>query len=138
MMLHMHRLGQAGSLTLVKADGTEQPLLDIPRWDFDWQFSYELSEPVDFQDGDKLRLECIFDNSIEGFGAVLRVHGGVEENIWGNELHFSRHQRRVLLVLGLRRLGRLGGRRRRGGLLLGRLERLLPMLGSWRRSVGAG
>lgn len=38
-------------------------LLDIPAWDFDWQGSYSLREPVTFEPGDVLSIECNFDNS---------------------------------------------------------------------------
>lgn len=63
MMMHMHRLGKSGKLMLLKADGTEEMLIDIPVWDFDWQFTYVLENSVEFEEGDELYLECIFDNS---------------------------------------------------------------------------
>jgi len=61
-MLHMHRLGASGSVSLIHEDGSEDPLLVIPEWDFDWQFSFELATPVDFKDGDQLSLTCTYDN----------------------------------------------------------------------------
>jgi hypothetical protein len=61
-MLHMHRLGASGSVSLIHEDGSEDPLLVIPEWDFDWQFSFELATPVDFKEGDKLSLTCTYDN----------------------------------------------------------------------------
>jgi len=61
-MLHMHRLGASGEISVLREDGTEEPILVIPAWDFDWQFSYELATPVDFGEGDQLSLTCTYDN----------------------------------------------------------------------------
>jgi hypothetical protein len=61
-MLHMHRLGASGKISVIREDGSEEPILGIPEWDFDWQFSYELAVPVDFHEGDKLSLTCSYDN----------------------------------------------------------------------------
>ena len=63
LMMHMHRLGRSGEVILVKSDGREVPILKIPQWDFDWQFTYLLREPVRFENGDALRLTCTFDNN---------------------------------------------------------------------------
>jgi hypothetical protein len=61
--LHMHQLGKRGRVSLVKADGSEECLLDIPRWDFNWQGRYRLTETVTIAPGDQIRLECEWDNS---------------------------------------------------------------------------
>ena len=63
MMMHMHRLGRSGRLVLNKSNGDQVSLLNIPEWDFDWQFTYLLNTPVVFEDGDTLTLECVFDNN---------------------------------------------------------------------------
>ncbi len=60
---HMHLLGQKADHTILRGDGSETCLLDIPRWDFGWQSAYRLSEPVRFEPGDTLRLACQWDNS---------------------------------------------------------------------------
>jgi len=65
-MLHMHRLGSRAEVHLLRADGSQVPLLDIPSWDFDWQLSYQLSSPVEFHEGDQLSLTCTYDNTTEG------------------------------------------------------------------------
>jgi hypothetical protein len=41
----------------------ESCLLDVPQWDFDWQRTYQLREPVLFEEGDGLWLRCTWDNS---------------------------------------------------------------------------
>jgi hypothetical protein len=60
---HMHLLGQRADHTILRADGSETCLLDIPRWDFGWQTAYRFAEPVVFEPGDRLRLACQWDNS---------------------------------------------------------------------------
>lgn len=60
--MHMHTLGQGGTLTVTHADGSEDCLLDLDRWDFNWQLAYRLSEPYLIEAGDNLNVSCIFDN----------------------------------------------------------------------------
>ena len=62
-MLHMHRIGERASIALHKADGDVESLVSIPEWDFDWQLSYQLSEPLRFEEGDSLALECTYNNT---------------------------------------------------------------------------
>jgi mono/diheme cytochrome c family protein len=61
--LHMHNLGKTGRTTLIRADGTEQVILDVRDWDFNWQSSYGLVDELLVQPGDRFRLECSWDNS---------------------------------------------------------------------------
>jgi mono/diheme cytochrome c family protein len=63
--LHMHLLGTRGRIWLDRSGGSEQCLLDIPRWDFNWQGTYDLVEPVTVQPGDHFNLECEWDNTAE-------------------------------------------------------------------------
>jgi hypothetical protein len=59
---HMHLLGKSMELDLLHADGTQQCLLRIPRWDFHWQGLYRLQAAVPARAGDTVRLRCHFDN----------------------------------------------------------------------------
>jgi hypothetical protein len=79
IMFHMHKLGAQGQVYLEKADGSHQKLLDIPAWDFHWQFEYQLAAPVKFEPGDKLRSRCTFDNSPGRLG----VDTATREVNWG-------------------------------------------------------
>jgi hypothetical protein len=45
-----------------RADGSQECLLSIPRWDFNWQSSYSFAEPIEFHPGDQLHLECEWNN----------------------------------------------------------------------------
>jgi hypothetical protein len=43
--------------------GDETCLLDIPAWNFHWQGGYQLKEPITFNPGDKMFVQCNFDNT---------------------------------------------------------------------------
>lgn len=62
---HMHTLGDQGRLWIEHDDGSEDCLLDIPRWDFDWQFGYRLAQTRTLSPGDKLNIECQWDNTAQ-------------------------------------------------------------------------
>jgi hypothetical protein len=62
----MHALGSGGKIGIVRANGPPdmlEPLLSIPNWDFAWQETYLLKEPVILEPGDELDVECHFDNT---------------------------------------------------------------------------
>ncbi len=61
--LHMHTKGKAARLAIEHADGQSSCLVDIKRWDFDWQRPYRLMEPVEVDPGDSISLSCTWDNS---------------------------------------------------------------------------
>jgi hypothetical protein len=62
-LLHEHLTGESARLTLEKANGDDIVLLDIPKYDFNWQITYQFQEPARFENGDQLLLECVFDNT---------------------------------------------------------------------------
>ena len=49
----------------IHADGTETCILDVPDYDFNWQRSYRLQEPVAMALGDTLELTCVWDNDTD-------------------------------------------------------------------------
>ncbi|PRQ09429.1 hypothetical protein ENSA7_08350 [Enhygromyxa salina] len=61
--LHMHELGTSASLAVLHFDGSVDCLLHIEDWDFAWQGEYFLTEPVTVKTGDRLYVECHFDNT---------------------------------------------------------------------------
>lgn len=62
---HLHQLGQSAKLTLLRANGEKQCMVDIPKWDFDWQGVYNLKEGFIVHPEDRIHLECHFDNTAE-------------------------------------------------------------------------
>lgn len=67
--LHMHELGQSARIWTTAADGEETCLMSVPDWDFHWQGSVALEEPVRISRGDTVSIECHWDNS-EGTSSV--------------------------------------------------------------------
>jgi mono/diheme cytochrome c family protein len=60
---HMHVRGKACRYEVVRAGGARTTLLDIPRYDFNWQLLYRLHEPIALSAGDTLVFTAWFDNS---------------------------------------------------------------------------
>jgi hypothetical protein len=48
----------------VYPDGTEKTILNVPKFDFNWQFNYELKEPLKIPAGSKILGLGVYDNSI--------------------------------------------------------------------------
>ena len=61
-MPHMHLRGKAFQVRTRKGD-EEQTVLDVPNYDFNWQHTYEWSEPLLLKDIDRLSFTATFDNS---------------------------------------------------------------------------
>jgi hypothetical protein len=62
-MAHMHTRGAAFKSELVHHDGSKETLLDIPRYDFNWQLRYELKTPKVLPAGSAVKVTGTFDNS---------------------------------------------------------------------------
>jgi hypothetical protein len=61
LMPHMHARGKDMTYSLEYPDGTKQVILDVPRYDFNWQLGYNVSIKV--PKGTKLHVDAHFDNS---------------------------------------------------------------------------
>lgn len=59
---HMHTLGVQVKLDAQMA-GASQCLMNIPRWDFNWQGGYNLQEPLVLKKGDKIKTQCVYNNN---------------------------------------------------------------------------
>ncbi len=64
-MGHMHTLGKSIRLTLSPDTPEEQVVLDIPTWSFDWQMNYGFEKPLRVEAGQKIRLDCAWDRSVD-------------------------------------------------------------------------
>jgi hypothetical protein len=62
---HMHLRGKSFRYDLVHPDGQEETLLDVPRYDFNWQHRYVLATPRRVAAGSRLRCTAIYDNSAD-------------------------------------------------------------------------
>ena len=62
---HMHLLGKEMKVWATLPDGSEKPLVWIKDWDFNWQATYTLKEPMALPKGTKLHLTAYYDNSAQ-------------------------------------------------------------------------
>jgi hypothetical protein len=84
-LFHMHQLGQSGHTKLYKEDGTETTILDIPKWDFNWQQEYFLKSPVSFRSGDELEVSCTWSNTAESQPIVGAERRPPQDVNWGEQ-----------------------------------------------------
>ncbi|MCH7959690.1 MAG: hypothetical protein IID08_06150 [Candidatus Hydrogenedentes bacterium] len=62
---HMHLRGVAAKYTAIFPDGTSEVVLDVPRYDYNWQLYYQYPEPRTFPAGTTIQVDMTFDNSPE-------------------------------------------------------------------------
>ncbi len=60
---HMHVRGKAFRFEVQKPDGKSEVVLEVPRFDFNWQLSYRLAEPMKVAKGSRMRATAWYDNS---------------------------------------------------------------------------
>jgi hypothetical protein len=82
-LLHMHTRGTRGTLEIRRSDNTTECLLQIPHWNFHWQGSYMFVQPKTARAGDKLALECHWDNSEGNQPIVNGVRQAPQDLNWG-------------------------------------------------------
>jgi hypothetical protein len=61
---HMHYRGKAMEVRLTYPDGRTELLIDVPKYDFNWQTTYVLKEPLWLPAGTRLDSVAHFDNSV--------------------------------------------------------------------------
>lgn len=60
---HMHYRGKSFRFEAIYPNGLREILLDVPRFDFNWQNSYRLSKPKILPEGTIVKCTASFDNS---------------------------------------------------------------------------
>ena len=65
LLPHMHLRGKSMKFVAEYPDGRREVLLDVPRYEFDWQNLYVLDRPRPMPEGTILHTEARFDNSAE-------------------------------------------------------------------------
>lgn len=63
MSPHMHLRGRSLKWIVTWPDGREETILDVPKFDFNWQIHYELETPLHLPAGSKITAIGIYDNS---------------------------------------------------------------------------
>lgn len=62
-MPHMHVRGKAFRYELIYPDGRRETLVDVPRYDFNWQLRYQLAKPIAVPAGSTILATAVYDNS---------------------------------------------------------------------------
>jgi hypothetical protein len=60
---HTHMRGKKWEVTAIYPDGRSELILDVPRYDFNWQTDYIYNEPLLLPKGTKLKTSAWYDNS---------------------------------------------------------------------------
>ena len=60
---HMHMRGKDMTYTATYPDGRSEVLLSVPKWDFNWQITYQLKEAKRLPKGTRIDVVAHFDNS---------------------------------------------------------------------------
>ena len=62
-MAHMHVRGKAFKFEVTLPDGKTETLLDIPKYDFNWQLRYDYAMPHFLPRGSTVKITAVYDNS---------------------------------------------------------------------------
>jgi len=60
---HMHVRGKSMEYTAIYPNGDRQVLLNVPRYDFNWQMTYQLEQPIVLPKGTQILVQAHYDNS---------------------------------------------------------------------------
>jgi mono/diheme cytochrome c family protein len=63
VMPHMHKLGREIAVTITPPGGQPSTLVAIKDWDYNWQETYLLKQPIDIKAGTKIHVDAYYDNS---------------------------------------------------------------------------
>jgi hypothetical protein len=63
VMPHMHLIGREIKVTLKEPEGDARTLLNITDWDYNWQETYFLKQPMKLKAGSVLTVDAVYDNS---------------------------------------------------------------------------
>ncbi len=81
LLPHTHLRGVRWKYTLEKPDGTSQVVLDVPRYDFNWQTYYFFATPLEVPAGAKLKSMAWYDNS-----ATNKANPDASKDVtWGDQ-----------------------------------------------------
>lgn len=92
---HMHYRGKHMRFSVIYPDGTKDDIINVPDYNFAWQPTYRLSEPMLLPAGSRVMIEGAFDNSQYNLGNPdpdAEVRGGAQS--WDEMFigYFSYHK----------------------------------------------
>jgi hypothetical protein len=63
LLPHTHMRGKKWEVTAVYPDGRSELILNVPKYDFNWQTDYIFKQPLNLPKGTKIRTSAWYDNS---------------------------------------------------------------------------
>ncbi|MFP6583624.1 MAG: hypothetical protein VCD00_13875 [Candidatus Hydrogenedentota bacterium] len=73
---HMHLIGDQFNVTAtLPGGGPDIPIIDLDKWDFDWQLSYNFKQPIALSAGSTLHVQGTYTNT-----TLSNVIGGLASN----------------------------------------------------------
>jgi len=88
----MHYRGFDADFKVVYPDGSEEKLLNVPNYQFNWQTTYDFKEPKFLPAGTELVFNATFDNSeMNPFNPDPTVESNFGEQTW-QEMFFGFYQ----------------------------------------------
>ena len=66
LVYHMHDRGKAATTQLHFPDGRSETVLRVPRYDFNWQMTYEFKRPIRIPKGTKAQFDANYNNTLRG------------------------------------------------------------------------
>ncbi|MDD9891082.1 MAG: redoxin domain-containing protein [Gammaproteobacteria bacterium] len=92
---HMHYRGKYMRFTVIYPDGTKDDIINVPDYNFAWQPTYRLADPMLLPAGSRVMIEGAFDNSQYNLGNPdpdAEVRGGAQS--WDEMFigYFSYHK----------------------------------------------
>jgi peroxiredoxin len=83
LMAHTHVRGKAFKFELAGRDGQSETLLDIPKYDFNWQLRYEYAQTKRIPAGSLVKITAVYDNSADN-----PANPDPTKNVrWGNQTY---------------------------------------------------
>jgi hypothetical protein len=82
---HMHAYASRFLMGILRADGSKDCLLEIPRWHFGWTQPFWLTQPKTLGPDDQLYLECHFDNSESNQPVISGQQRKPRDIAWGSD-----------------------------------------------------
>lgn len=85
---HMHKRGTALRVDVVDEQAPDVCLVDVPRWDFDWQTMAFYDTPIELASPDALRIRCTYDT--RGETQNLTWGDGTDDEMCLNAFYVTR------------------------------------------------
>lgn len=84
LMPHMHYIGKDMTVDITYPDGRKERVLEVPRYDFNWQIVYAFEEPLNLPKGTRIDMVAHHDNSADN--PANRFNPPIDVK-WGEATH---------------------------------------------------